>query len=804
MGNRSKVAPEQLRRTCNPGMFDFKTTRELEPLDEVIGQERAVESIAFGLKMGSSGYNIFVTGLVGTGRTTIARDIVARHARTLTAPDNWVLVYNFKDPYRPEAFSLPADKAAPFAKTMAKLVADLRRELPRTFRTKAFHEQQSAVQSEYQRKKETLFQGLQKQAADLGLAVSRTNVGYQTIALLDGEPMTQEAFESLPDADRARIRETISAFQSVIESTELESQKVQEEEQQAVESLMREVALFVVKARFEAVRQAFGGVKAVAVYLDAVQADILDNVDAFLPPGNSGGAADDGADAGGARFDFVRYSVNLLSDSDGAEGAPVVFEPNPTYTNLFGQIEKRMAMGQVRTDFTHVKGGSLLRANGGFLIMEIEPVLTNPHVWDALKRALQTRRLFIEDLMPDFGFGTAPLRPEPIPLHVKVILLGNYGIFEQLQNYDSKFDKLFKVRADFDWEVEHTPKTAELYARFIARVCREEKLLPFSPDAVAGVVELGERLVAHQRKLSLRFGSIVGYLMEADHWARTANARRVSGKHVDKAVRERRFRYNLYEEKLSESLMDDTVHIEVDGAAEGQVNALAVYQMGDLAFGRPNRITAEVFLGKPGVVSIEREVELSGRTHDKGVLILSGYLGRTFAQGFPLSVSISLAFEQSYGEIDGDSASSTELYAILSSLSGFPIRQGIAVTGSVDQKGRIQAIGGVNEKIEGFYDICLRRGLTKTQGVMIPRSNVQNLMLKEEVVDAVRDGRFHIYQVATVEEGIEILTGVPAGALDKAGRYPKDSVFGRAFERLHTFHRLAMAARQGTAGAGDI
>ncbi|MGD9017747.1 MAG: AAA family ATPase, partial [Desulfobacterales bacterium] len=419
----------------------------------------------------------------------------------------------------------------------------------------------------------------------------------------------------------------------------------------------------------------------------------------------------------------------------------------------------------------------------------------NPYVWDALKRSLQTRKLSIEDVMPDVGFGTSSLRPEPIPLQVKVILLGTYPLFELLQNNDSKFDKLFKVRADFDWEVIHTPETAELYARFIARVCGEEGLLPFSPNAVAAMVELGERLVAHQKKLSLRFGTIIGFLKEADHWARAANARRVSGKHVKRAVRERRFRYNLYEEKLRESLMDDTILLDVEGESVGQVNALAVYQMGDLSFGRPNRITAEVYLGTPGVVSIEREVELSGRTHDKGILILSGFLGRLFAQRFPLSVVISIAFEQSYGEIDGDSASSTELYAILSSLSGLPIRQGIAVTGSVDQKGRVQAIGGVNEKIEGFFEICRRRGLTGRQGVMIPRSNVQNLMLKEEVVGAVRSGRFHIYGVGAVEEGIEILTGVPAGERSASGAFPDASVFGRAHRRLEVYHQRALEAR---------
>ncbi|MGD8252527.1 MAG: ATP-binding protein, partial [Desulfobacterales bacterium] len=763
MRNRYSVDADRLRRTCDPATFDFKTTRELAPLDEVIGQERAVGAIEFGLQMNSAGYHIFVTGMVGSGRTTICRDIVQRHAQNLGTPDDWVLVYNFKDPYRPVTFSLPAGRAGTFSRSMAKLVTDLRRELPKTFHNKTFQDQQTAVQSPFEERQEGLFQKLRETAAQMGLAVSRTNVGYQTIALLEGQPITQEAFDALPDAQKQSIRDNIRQLQSVIESVEVENQKIQDEAQQTLEKLRREVALFVIKARLDVVRKAFGGGKAVSDYLHGVEEDILDNVEVFLPRASGKEGEDEADDGNSVRFEFKRYQVNVLSEATNLKGAPVVFEPNPTYVNLFGQIEKRIAMGQVRTDFTRVQGGALLQANGGFIIMEAEPVLTNPYVWDALKRSLQTRKLSIEDVMPDVGFGTSSLRPEPIPLQVKVILLGTYPLFELLQNNDSKFDKLFKVRADFDWEVIHTPETAELYARFIARVCGEEGLLPFSPNAVAAMVELGERLVAHQKKLSLRFGTIIGFLKEADHWARAANARRVSGKHVKRAVRERRFRYNLYEEKLRESLMDDTILLDVEGESVGQVNALAVYQMGDLSFGRPNRITAEVYLGTPGVVSIEREVELSGRTHDKGILILSGFLGRLFAQRFPLSVVISIAFEQSYGEIDGDSASSTELYAILSSLSGLPIRQGIAVTGSVDQKGRVQAIGGVNEKIEGFFEICRRRGLTGRQGVMIPRSNVQNLMLKEEVVGAVRSGRFHIYGVGAVEEGIEILTGVPAG-----------------------------------------
>jgi lon-related putative ATP-dependent protease len=422
--------------------------------------------------------------------------------------------------------------------------------------------------------------------------------------------------------------------------------------------------------------------------------------------------------------------------------------------------------------------------------MDMESLLLNPYVWEALKRALQTKCLYIEDITEESGFGTVSLRPEPIPLEVKVILLGSYDNFEVLQNYDPRFNKIFKVRADFDYEVQKTPETVQQYARFIARVCKEEGLLPFTPKGVATIVEYGEKYVSDKNKLSIRFGPLLGVLKEADYWARKNKARLISDKYVVKAFQEHRFRYNLYEEKTHESYLDKTIMIDVDGEVVGQVNALAVYQIGDFSFGRPVRITAETFMGKNAVINIERESKLSGSTHDKGVLILSGYMGRTFAQNYPLSLSISITFEQSYGGIDGDSASSTELYAIISSLAGIPIKQEIAVTGSVNQKGKIQAIGGVNQKIEGFFEVCKVNDLTGKQGVMIPRANVKNLMLRKGVIDAVKKRKFHVYQVSTVEEGIEILTGVPAGKADKNGNYPDRTVYGAVQKKLaHYFKK---------------
>ncbi len=780
------VAAEDLRRICDPAQFDFRDTSELKPLESVIGQERAVQAIDFGLNMKSAGYNIFVTGPVGAGKSTIIRDIVNKFARSQPQPDDWCLVNNFQDVYRPATLPLPPGRAFEFSKRMRKVVTDLRGALPKIFSDKEFQDRQAGLQDKYVHAQERLFEELQAQAAENNLRINRTKIGYQTLALRNNQPITKEDFAALPETEQAGIKETIRTFQAVIEKAEHHIAELAQKHQSAMEQLMQEAALFLIRSRLNVLRRAFEECPAVLPYLDRVQDDMLENIHFFLPSKEENAVAGENGAVFGA-FDFKRYDVNVLADRQTVEGAPVILEPNPTYQNLFGHIEKRASMGGVKTDFTMVQGGALLRANGGYLIMEVEALMMNPLVWEALKRALQTKVLSIEDMPSEMGYGVTSLRPEPIPLDVKVILLGSYTIFEILQNNDSKFDKIFKVRADFDFETDLTPEAVQLYARFIARACREEHLLPFTPQGVASMVEYSERFVADQKKLSLRFGPIVDILKEADYWARKQNSSAVSSAHVQQAIQKRRFRYNLYEEKMREAFENESVLLDVQGEMVGQVTALAVYQMGDIAFGRPSRITAETFMGKPGIVSIEREVDLSGRTHDKGVMILSGYLGRTFAQHAPLGISISLTFEQSYGPVDGDSASSTELYVILSSLADLAIRQGIAVTGSVNQKGEIQAIGGVNQKVEGYFDVCRQKGLTGHQGVIIPRANLTHLMLKEEVVSAVQAGQFHVYQVGNVTEGIQILTGVPAGDPDAEGVYPPDTVYGRIQNKLNIF-----------------
>jgi len=789
MPTQNELQPGELRSLCDPATFNFKSTTEIEPLDRVIGQERAVRAIEFGLEMKSAGYNIFVTGPEGTGKSTIVQDIVGRHAGTLPIPNGWCMVNNFQDEYRPRAIPVSPGQANRFAMSMKRFIEDLKIRLPKELDDETFREKVAEIQKKYDRKKRDMFEKVDRSAKGKNLMINKTPSGYQTIPLKAAAPMPPEDFKSLSKEMRTEIEANIRGMQSEIENMVREVNRIHQTQQRDVRQLTEQTAQFVVRSRMDIIRDTYKEQKAVLGYMDAVQQDIVENVAQFLVPQKKSEDTDPGAAIQLKEGALQRYSVNVLVDRSQSKGAPVVFEPNPTYQNLFGRIEKKTFMGTVVTDFTLVQAGSLLQANGGFLIVEVDAVLANPFVWEALKRALQNKMLYIEEVGAQGGFGTASLRPEPIPLEVKVILLGGYAPFQMLQNYDPKFNKIFKVRADFDYEAPRTEKTIHLYARFIARVCKEENLLPFSPDGVVSVVEYGEKAIADKNKLSLRFGSIVGIIKEADYWARKENVDLVLGDHVFKAYDEYRFRYNLYEEKIHENYADDTIMIDVAGAVVGQVNALAVYQMGEIAFGRPSRITAEAYMGKTGVINIEREVKLSGKTHDKGVLILSGYLGSTFAQNHPLSLSISITFEQNYGGIDGDSASSTELYAVLSALSEIPVRQGIAVTGSVNQKGKIQAIGGVNHKIEGFFDVCKTKGLTGNQGVMIPQSNVKNLMLKKEVIDAVKNGQFHIYQAATVKEGIEILTGVPAGEPDSGGICPEDSVYGRVQQKLDKYYQ---------------
>jgi len=791
MVKKFEVLIKDLSKKYPLSLFDFKDTSELDPLENIIGQKRAVEAIDFGLNMKGSEYNIFVTGLEGTGKSTIVKKLLIEHAKSQETSEDLCLVNNFDDAYCPVVVKMPAGSAVYFSQSMIQFIEVIKTQIPAFFETQSFQEEQNIIHKETLNKQKKFSADVEQSAQKQGLSIVRTETGYKVVPVSNDQPMSQEAYQALDEEARQKMDENIVQVQEMLNQSLLEINKLGDEMKVVLKQLVTLKTEQLISEQIDPVRYYFRDCKDIQIYLKNVKKDIIDNIAMFL--GVKGEEAAEGKKFMEMTESLVkRYQVNVLVDRRREKGAPVVFEPNPTFHNLFGKIEKKPVMGSFATDFTMVQAGSLLKANKGYLVLDIEPLLMNLPVWESLKRTLQDSLLRIEDMPGQTDHDMPSLKPAPIPLKVKVILLGGYKPFRVLQNADLKFNKIFKVRADFDYEAELTEENGYNYARFIARVCKRENLLGFTPDGVCAVIEYGKRMVADQQKLSLRFGQILGILKEADYWAKKDKAISVSQKYVTNALYQHRFRHNLYEEKVLEQFDDQSVLIDVKGKVTGQVNALAVYDMGEIAFGRPTRITAESYMGKPGIVNVEHESDLSGQTHDKGMMIVSGYLGRMFAQNYPLSVSISITFEQSYNGVDGDSASSTELYAVLSSLSGIPIHQEIAVTGSVNQKGEIQAIGGVNEKIEGFYDICAKKGLTKNQGVMIPTSNVKNLVLRNDVVKAIEKKLFHLYRVRTIEEGIEVLTGVKAGQADSGYCYPEDTVFGKVQEKLKKYHELSM------------
>ena len=787
MTQKYSVKPADLSRQCEDDPFHFTTTADLDPLDSVIGQRRAVEAIRFGLDMKGPGYNIFITGYEGTGKATITRDILTAFARTRDTPEDLCLVNNFDDPYCPRAMKLPTGSGVFFSRRMTQFIETLKVKLPQAFDNKSFQEKQDQIQKEFTHNQHRLMSQVEAFAAKLDIGIVETEKGYKAVPVKDGEPVSPELLQEYDPDKKAGVEKNLARVQQQMNDAFKQIQTLAKKMQESFQNMVAEMAGSLFSEEMDLAFADFKNWPQARKFLEDAKKDMKDNIPLLLKALDP--EAEQGPDSAAmAQFLEKRYQVNVLVDRRGEHGAPVISEPAPTFQNLFGKIERMPAKGTGTTDFTMVQAGSVLRADKGFLVLEIDSLLRSPVVWETLKTTLQNKKLYIQDPPDQTGTAMASLRPDPISLDVKVILVGRYDIFLALQGSDPKFNKIFKVRADFDHEVDLDQETLLNYARFIAQVCNSEKLLPFTPCGVTAIVANGNRIAENKHKLSLRFGRIVDMLKEAAYWAKKAQAPAVTGDHVVQARDACRFRHNLFEEKIQERYDDHSILIDLTGSVVGQVNALAVYQIGELAFGRPSRITAESYMGKPGIINVEHEAELSGQTHRKGVMIVAGYLGRMFAQNYPLSVSMSITFEQSYGGIEGDSASSTELYAVLSSLSGYPIRQGIAVTGSVNQKGEIQSIGGVNEKIEGFFDVCAARGLTGDQGVMIPSANVNNLMLKKQVREAVEKGVFHIYQVSAIAQGIEVLTGVPAGRADENFVFPEGTVFGAVQAKLKRFH----------------
>ena len=776
-----EVLPEKLRWKCPPELFKFECTTDIEPLKEFVGQGRALDSINFGLDVERPGYNLFLTGLTGYGKTTAIKAcleefIAERQAKGVRYQTyDWCYVYNFSDPDRPQILKLPQGYGKLFRNRMERLLKTLQEEIPKIFSSEEYKKRRQEVMEEHQKRHQEALNALDREARQDNLMVEISSMGATVVPLLEGKPMSRDHFMSLREEEREAIEAKRREIMKKVDETLGQFRDLEKETSKKMKEITRRAGEFAVSRPFNEVFEAYSEYPKVIDFLKEVKEYTLDKLELFTQPPAA-------PQSPGAPFPtqvdpFMAYRVNVIVDNSSTSGPPIVIESNPNWFNMFGKIERKALMGTYVSDHTMIKPGAVQLANGGYLILNIREVLLNPGVWEGLKRVIRAKEVKVEDPWEQYGFFTPQgMRPQPMPLEVKIVMTGEDRIYQLLSLYEEDFWEMFKVKADFDYQVKRTDENIMAYACFIRKCCDGEKLLPFHRTGVAKVMEYATRAVGDQEKLSTRFGQLKDLLIEADHWARRAGSSVINADHVERAVKEKIYRMSMVADRIRELIAEGMLMVDVDGAVIGQVNGLAIYDLGIFSFGRPHRITAKTFLGRRGVINIERESQLSGRIHDKGVLILSGYLGWKYAQDKPLSLSASLCFEQSYSGVEGDSASSAELYAILSSLSKIPIRQGIAVTGSVNQKGEVQPIGGVNYKIEGFFDVCKEKGLTGDQGVIIPYQNVRNLMLREDVVEAIREGKFHIYQVKSIDEGMGILTGIPAGEKQTDGAYPEGTI----------------------------
>lgn len=791
------VSSEQLAWRCDPDALGFETTREIEPLKGVAGQERALQAISFGMDVDARGYNLYLAGAPGTGRWHTVRAQLEERARSEPRPPDWCYVHNFDDPDRPVAVSLPAGEGTKLSAAVEDLVNQARELITKTFQGEEYEETRGTIIREYSQRRDALIEDLQARAREVGFVLQMGPAGVVTIPMKDGQPLTPEQFEELPDEEKEEIEQQGKELPQQIEQMFRQVRSLDREAQEKVRELDESVARQTISPLFEKTRSDFDGVEKLQHFLEAAEKDIIEHVDEFrgeqqaaeMPPGMNVA----NAFAQMQREELMgRYKVNVVVNNADGQGAPVVCEDHPTYYNLVGKIDFKVRFGVMVTDPTMIQAGALLRASGGYLVLDLVEVLTNPMAWDGLKRALRTGEVRMENLGEQLGLiPTATLQPEPIPISTKAVLIGQPVHYYLLYALDPDFARLFKVKADFDVEMERNDAHLAQYAALIASLTCRDGMKPFDKTAVARAAEYAARLRENKEKLATSYRAAGDLVTEASHWAGTHGHEVVNADDVRAALEAREYRSRMIEEKIQELIAEGTLMIDVQGSIAGQVNGLSVIDLGDYVFGRPSRITARTFLGRAGVVNIEREVEMGGRIHNKGVLILSGYLGGKYARELPLALAATLTFEQLYEDVEGDSASAAELYALLSSLADVPIRQDIAVTGSINQRGEIQPIGGVTHKVEGFYHICKLKGLTGTQGVMIPHQNVRNLMLKDEVIDAVRAGQFHLWAVKSVDEGIEVLTGKPAGRQLSENCFEEDSINDRVMWRLRRFAETA-------------
>lgn len=793
----SKLKSDKLYTKCDPKKFDFTTTAELEERLSALGQDRALSAVELGINIKSKGYNLFCLGPEGTGKTSLVKRILIKEAKDRPTPDDWAYVYNFDEPHKPIAIRFPAGKASDFAKDVDKLIEEFSVSIPTILDSDEYKAGTSIIKAKYKQKKDEYIRLLQKKAKGKSVSLLHMPVGLVVAPIKNGEVLSPEAFDELPEEEKKSLIDDLNAMQEEIENAAQDLPEWEDKQRKEATVLREKFIKGAVKKPIDNLRQCYKSYKGANEFLKNIQKNIIDNIEDFLPSQDNC-VGDDGGDALSALLSrmnkqeedkFAKFKVNVVVKNEPDSGAPIVHLDHPTQGNLVGKVERVQQYGALLTDFTLIKAGALHRANGGFLLIDARKLLVQPYAWDSLKRALASKSIKIETPSDETSFTTISLDPEPIPLDVKVIFTGDEDLYELLSERDPDFSDYFKVEADFGVLMDRTDDNEVEYAKLIGSLSKKKKLRSLNKQAVAKVIEYSSRLADDSEKLTAHIASIGDLLREADYWARKSKSNQIGKNHIEQAIDAQIYRSDRIKQAMLEQIDKGTILMDVEGQRVGQINGLVVYNFSRTSFGKPSRITSQVRLGRGDFIDIEREIQLSGPIHTKGVLILQSLLANRFAKESPLSLSASIVFEQSYGGVDGDSASSTEYYCLLSAISGIPIKQNFAVTGSINQFGEVQPIGGVNEKVEGFFDVCKHRGLTGTQGVIIPRTNVSNLMLREDVLSAVDEGKFHVYAVDTVDDGIEILTGIPAGKADKDGRYPKGTVNYAVQKSLENFYK---------------
>ncbi|MCL5986374.1 MAG: AAA family ATPase [Actinobacteria bacterium] len=780
-----EVEADKLRWRCDPARLKFDSTKDLLPLREFIGQDRAIKAIEFGLSMKQHGYNMYVAGLTGTGKVSAVKSYIQKVIKEREKkegefkPDDQCYIYNFQDPDRAQIVSLPKGSGKDFATDVENLLKKIKEDLLKAFSSEEYQDKRKGLLEEGQRYQGEIVRELEERARQSGFMLQITTVGPVLVPMADGKPMSREEYLSLTPETKKLIDGKRDELMKLVDESFGKIRDLEKDVTSKLQKTDYDIGEFTVSNLFDDMLKKYGGIKSLDQFIRDLKSYTLNNLELFktaeetvAPPFTF-----QPSQMLAGRDPYLPFRINVFVDNSTTVGPPVIIESNPTYGNLFGKIERRFFLGGYLSDHTMLKAGSFHLANSGYLLLNVRDVFTNIGVWETLKRTIKNGELGIEDPFEQFGL-IAPqgLKPQPMPVDVKVVLIGDNIFYHMLSAYDEDFWEIFRVKADFDFEINRSEENLEAYGSFISHCCEEHGLKHFDKKAVAKIIEYGVRLAGDQEKLTSRFAKIKEIAMESDYWACNNGDELITAEDVQKALDEKIFRHNLIEEHIRDLIIRGVIMIDIEGQVAGQINGLSVYSLGDISFGKPSRITAKTFLGRGGIINIERESQLSGSIHDKGILILSGYLGWKYAQDKPLSLSASICFEQSYEGVEGDSASSAELYAVLSSISNLPLRQDIAVTGSVNQKGEIQPIGGVNQKIEGFFKVCKAKGLTGTQGVMIPEKNLKNLMLDEEVVEAVKQGKFHIYSISRIDEGMEVLAGIEAGEKREDGTYPEGTM----------------------------